>query len=61
MRSSSFDAATASELEAQQAEDLPQREQMLALTLLGLPLVGVAGVDVNVDTTGPGWLVGGSL
>lgn len=61
MRWNRLDAFTASELEAQQAEELPKREQMLALTLLGLPLVGVAGVDVNVDTTGPGWLVGGSL
>lgn len=49
-----------SELEDQYAEELPDREQMITVTLLGLPLVGVAGVDVNLDSSGPGWLIQGT-
>lgn len=49
-----------SELEEQYAEELPDREQMITVTLLGLPLVGVEGVDVNLDSSGPGWLIEGT-
>ena len=44
------------ELESQLAAELPGRHLMAALTLLGLPLVGVSGVDVNINTAGPNWL-----
>ena len=44
------------ELESQHAAELPGRHLMAALTVLGLPLVGVSGVDVNVNTAGPNWL-----
>ncbi|MEX2588126.1 MAG: hypothetical protein WD602_09080 [Actinomycetota bacterium] len=49
-----------SELQVQHAEELPDRKQMVTVTLLGLPLVGVAGVDVNLDSSGPGWLIQGN-
>ena len=44
------------ELESQHAAELPGRHLMAALTILGLPLVGVSGVDVNINTAGPNWL-----
>lgn len=50
---------TIDELENQHTAELPARDLLAALTLLGIPLVGVSGVGVNVDTSGPGWLVQG--
>jgi hypothetical protein len=47
------------ELESQQACELPTRDLLLGLSVLGLPLVGLDGVSVNVDTRGPGWLISG--
>ncbi len=44
------------ELDSQHTAELPGRRLMAALTLLGLPLVGISGVDVNINTSGPGWL-----
>lgn len=44
------------ELDSQHTAELPGRHLMVALTLLGLPLVGVSDVAVNVDTRGPNWL-----
>ena len=44
------------ELDSQHTADLPGRHLMAALTVFGIPLVGVSGVDVNVDTAGPNWL-----
>ena len=49
---------TVEDLEGQHAAELPARELLPAVTLFGLPLVGVSGVDVNVDTSGPNWLAG---
>lgn len=46
------------ELEAQHTAELPDRELLLAVTLLGLPLIGLDGVNVNLDTSGPNWLAG---
>jgi hypothetical protein len=49
------------ELDGQRAAELPRRDLLIALTLFGIPLAGVSGVGVNVDTAGPNWLgsVGG--
>ena len=44
------------ELAGQHTAELPVRHLMAALTVLGLPLVGVDGVNLNVDTRGPNWL-----
>ncbi len=44
------------ELESQHTAELPARHLMAALTVLGLPLVGVDGVNLNIDTRGPNWL-----
>lgn len=41
----------------EQAIELPRRNLMATVSVLGLPLVGVSDVGVNVDTTGPGWLI----
>ena len=44
------------ELDSQHAAELPGRHLMAALTVLGLPLVGIDGVSLNIDTRGPNWL-----
>ena len=49
---------TRAELEHQHAAELPARELMLAVSVLGIPLVGVSDVAVNVNTAGPNWLFG---
>ncbi len=46
------------ELSREVAAELPGRHLMATVSILGLPLVGVSDVGVNVDTSGPGWLVG---
>ena len=50
---------TKDELEHQEAAELPTRELLLGVSLLGIPLVGLDGVNINVDTKGPGWLISG--
>lgn len=54
---------TQEELEAQDATELPSRDLLIGVSLLGIPLAGVDGVTVNIDTSGPNWLFGsiGSL
>ncbi len=54
---------TVEELEGQHAAELPGRDLLIGLSLLGIPLAGVDGVTINVNTTGPNWLFGsvGSL
>ena len=47
---------TREELEVQHAAELPARELMVTVSVLGLPLVGVSDVAVNVNTSGPNWL-----
>ena len=49
----------AEDLSKEQAIELPARELMAAVTLFGLPIVGVSDVSVNADTSGPGWLFHG--
>lgn len=46
------------ELDHQHAVQLPDRSLLIGLSLLGIPLVGVDGVSLNVDTSGPNWLFG---
>lgn len=47
------------ELSDELAEELPARHLLATVSVLGLPLVGVSDVGVNVDTSGPGWLISG--
>lgn len=49
---------TIEELEAQHTAELPGRELMVGISLLGIPLIGVSNVGANVDTSGPNWLFG---
>jgi hypothetical protein len=55
---SSSSAFTQDDLEAEHAVELPARELMIGVSLLGIPLAGVDGVAVNVNTAGPNWLFG---
>ena len=50
---------TIEEMENETMIELPNRELLLGISLLGIPLVGLDGVTVNVDTGGPGWLIHG--
>lgn len=45
---------TLAELKAQHAAELPGRELLAAVTLFGLPIVGVSDVAVNIS--GPRFL-----
>jgi hypothetical protein len=47
-----------SELDGQHAAQLPRRDLLIGVSVLGLPLAGVSDVSVNVDTRGPNWLFG---
>lgn len=51
-------ALTTAELDQQAASPLPRRDLLLGISILGLPLVSLDGVDINVDTSGPNWLFG---
>ena len=51
-------AFTVEELESQHTAELPPRELLISVNLLGIPLVGVSDVGVTVDTSGPNWLFG---
>lgn len=50
---------SAADLEDQLAAELPSRDLLLGVSLLGLPLLSLDGLNVNVDTSGPNWLFGG--
>ncbi len=58
MNNRSARTSSSSELAGELAVQLPTRRLTATVSLLGLPLVGVSDVGVNVDTTGPGWLIG---
>lgn len=49
---------TLAELEGQHAAELPRRDLLIGVSVLGIPLAGVSDVAVNVDTSGPNWLFG---
>lgn len=40
---------TCDELEQQHTAELPNRDLLLALTVLGIPLVGVTGINVSIS------------
>lgn len=46
------------ELDREQATELPGRDLLLGVSILGLPLASLDGLSVNVDTSGPNWLAG---
>jgi hypothetical protein len=47
------------EMDAQKAVELPGRELLAGISVLGIPLASIDGVTVNVNTAGPGWLFHG--
>ncbi|HWI03919.1 MAG TPA: hypothetical protein VNT52_08865 [Acidimicrobiales bacterium] len=49
---------TLEELQAQHTAELPARDLMIGVSILGIPLAGVSDVGVTVDTSGPNWLFG---
>ncbi len=49
-------AFTLDELDRQHAAELPRRDLLIGVSLLGIPLAGVSDVSVNVDNRGPNWL-----
>lgn len=46
------------ELDGQRATALPPRDLLVGISVLGIPLAGLDGVAVNVNTSGPNWLFG---
>ncbi len=63
MTSTNTSDFTIEELEGQHAAVLPARDLLIGISLLGIPLAGLDGLAVNVNTSGPNWLFGsiGSL
>jgi hypothetical protein len=49
---------TLDELDSQLAAELPARDLLIGVSVLGIPLAGLDGVAVNVNTSGPNWLFG---
>jgi hypothetical protein len=50
---------TMEELEVQEASELPRRELLATVSLLGMPVLGISDVAINLDVSGPGWLISG--
>ncbi len=46
------------ELDGQHASELPDRDLLLNVSLLGIPLLGLDGLTININTAGPNWLIG---
>ena len=46
------------DMEREYAAELPPRDLMVGISLLGIPLLSLDGVTVNVNTAGPNWLLG---
>jgi hypothetical protein len=44
------------ELEQEQASELPGRDLLMTISLLGIPLLGLSDLTVNANTAGPHWL-----
>jgi hypothetical protein len=47
------------ELEHQHIAELPRRDLLAGISILGLPLLAVTDVSANINTAGPGWLISG--
>lgn len=50
---------TLEELEHQHIAELPRRDLLAGISLLGLPLLTISDVSANINTTGPGYLISG--
>jgi hypothetical protein len=44
------------ELEQEHASELPGRDLLINISLLGIPLMGITDVTALVNTVGPNWL-----
>lgn len=44
------------ELEQEHASELPGRDLLVNISLLGIPLMGITDVTALVNTAGPSWL-----
>ena len=44
------------ELEQEQASELPGRDLLMTISLLGIPLLGLSDLAASVTTAGPHWL-----
>ena len=51
-------AFTDEELSDQRSAELPARNLMIGISVLGIPLVSLDGLAANVNTAGPNWLFG---
>lgn len=40
---------TVEELEVQHAAELPERELLITVTLLGIPIIGLSGINVSIS------------
>ena len=49
---------TLEDLQGQHTAELPARDLMIGVSVLGLPLATVSDVSVTLNTTGPNWLFG---
>jgi len=44
------------ELEQEHASELPRRDVLISISVLGIPLMGISDVTALVNTIGPNWL-----
>lgn len=44
------------ELEQEHASELPGRDLLINLSLLGIPLLGISDLSALLNTAGPNWL-----
>lgn len=44
------------ELEHEHAAELPGRDLLISLTVLGIPLMGITDLGALLNTAGPNWL-----
>ena len=44
------------ELEQEHASELPGRDLLINISLLGIPLMGIGDLSALVNTAGPNWL-----
>jgi hypothetical protein len=58
MEQSKVEALNVEDLAAETALELPARHLLATVSVLGLPLLGVSDVAVNINTGGPGWVIG---